>query len=205
MAAGGIYDHLGGGFARYSVDGEWLVPHFEKMLYDNALLIRLYLHGWQLTGAERFRQVLGETVEYVLRDLRQPAGGIASAEDADSEGVEGKFYVWTAAAGARRCSGDDADVALALVRRSATGGNFEHGTTILNRMHARGDLARPPEVEAARRAPARRPRPAGAPGPRRQGADRVERLPRRRAGRGRRGDRRADLGRRRPWRSPSSC
>ncbi|MEQ1787843.1 MAG: DUF255 domain-containing protein, partial [Acidimicrobiales bacterium] len=68
MAAGGIYDHLGGGFARYAVDGVWLVPHFEKMLYDNALLIRLYLHGWQLTGAERFRQTLTETIEYVLRD-----------------------------------------------------------------------------------------------------------------------------------------
>jgi uncharacterized protein YyaL (SSP411 family) len=111
MAAGGIYDHLGGGFARYSVDGQWLVPHFEKMLYDNALLIRLYLHGWQLTGAERYRQVMGETVEYVLRDLRQPAGGIGSAEDADSEGVEGKFYVWTPAlVGA--VLGDDARVAL---------------------------------------------------------------------------------------------
>ena len=101
MAAGGIYDHLGGGFARYAVDGVWLVPHFEKMLYDNALLIRLYLHGWQLTGEPRFRQVLAETIEYVLRDLRQPGGGTSSAEDADSEGVEGKFYVWTDTRGAR--------------------------------------------------------------------------------------------------------
>ena len=101
MAAGGIYDHIGGGFARYAVDGVWLVPHFEKMLYDNALLIRLYLHGWQLTGEERFRQVLTETVDYVLRDLRQPGGGIVSAEDADSEGVEGKFYVWTRHRGPR--------------------------------------------------------------------------------------------------------
>src|SRR5215213_10467252 len=83
MLAGGIYDQLGGGFARYSVDGVWLVPHFEKMLYDNALLIRLYLHGWLVTGAERFRQVLAETVGYVLRDLRQPGGGTSSAEDAD--------------------------------------------------------------------------------------------------------------------------
>jgi uncharacterized protein YyaL (SSP411 family) len=110
MAAGGIYDHVGGGFARYAVDGVWLVPHFEKMLYDNALLIRLYLHGWLLTEAHRFRQVLAETVDYVLRDLRQPGGGVASAEDADSEGVEGKFYVWTDTE-VREVLGADADVA----------------------------------------------------------------------------------------------
>ena len=95
MAAGGIYDHLGGGFARYSVDNIWLVPHFEKMLYDQALLARCYLHAWQLTGAPAYRQVLDETIEYVLRDLRHPSGGFYAAEDADSEGVEGKFYVWT--------------------------------------------------------------------------------------------------------------
>jgi uncharacterized protein YyaL (SSP411 family) len=150
MAAGGIYDHLGGGFSRYSVDGVWLVPHFEKMLYDNALLLRLYLHGWQLTGAERFRQVLAETVTYVLRDLRLPGGGIASAEDADSEGEEGKFYVWS-----------DTDVRTVLregddVARHwygfRPGGNFEHGTTIPNRLHAIGQLERPDEVEAARQA-----------------------------------------------------
>jgi uncharacterized protein YyaL (SSP411 family) len=150
MAAGGIYDHLGGGFARYAVDGVWLVPHFEKMLYDNALLIRLYLHGWQLTGAPRFLQVLRETVEYVLRDLRQPGGGTSSAEDADSEGVEGKFYVWTDAQ-VREVLADGADVARRWYG-FRPGGNFEHGTTIPNRMHARGELARPPEVEAARQA-----------------------------------------------------
>jgi len=148
MAAGGIYDHLGGGFARYAVDGVWLVPHFEKMLYDNALLIRLYLHGWQLTGADRFRQVLAETVGYVLRDLRQPGGGTSSAEDADSEGEEGRFYVWTDAQ-VRDVLGPAADVALAWYG-FRPGGNFEHGTTIPNRMHARGELARPPEVERAR-------------------------------------------------------
>src|SRR4029077_14171674 len=83
MASGGIYDHLGGGFARYSVDAFWMVPHFEKMLYDNAQLARLYLHAWLVTGEARFRQVLAETIGYVLRDLRHPDGGLYSAEDAD--------------------------------------------------------------------------------------------------------------------------
>jgi uncharacterized protein YyaL (SSP411 family) len=148
MAAGGIYDHLGGGFSRYSVDGVWLVPHFEKMLYDNALLIRLYLHGWQLTGEPRFRQVLAETIDYVLRDLRQPGGGTASAEDADSEGEEGKFYVWSDT-DVRTVLGDDADVARHWYG-FRPGGNFEHGATIPNRLHAVGELARPDDVEAAR-------------------------------------------------------
>ncbi len=150
MAAGGIYDHLGGGFARYAVDAVWLVPHFEKMLYDNALLIRLYLHGWLLTGEERHRQVLAETIAYVLRDLRQPGGGTSSAEDADSEGEEGKFYVWTDTQ-VREVLGEEADEARHWYG-FRPGGNFEHGTTIPNRMHARGELARPPEVEAARQA-----------------------------------------------------
>jgi len=149
MAAGGIYDHLGGGFARYAVDGVWLVPHFEKMLYDNALLIRLYLHGWLLTGEVRFRQVLAETIGYVLRDLRQPGGGTSSAEDADSEGEEGRFYVWSDAQ-VRAVLGDHADVARHWYG-FRPGGNFEHGATIPNRMHARGQLARSPEVETARR------------------------------------------------------
>jgi uncharacterized protein YyaL (SSP411 family) len=150
MASGGIYDHLGGGFARYSVDGHWLVPHFEKMLYDNAQLARLYLHGWLLTGEARYRQVLAETVGYLLRDLRQPGGGFSSAEDADSEGVEGRFYVWTPAQ-LRAVLGDATGEAMAWWGVTS-GGNFEHGTTILNRLHARGDLARPPAIEAARAA-----------------------------------------------------
>jgi uncharacterized protein len=97
MADGGIYDHLGGGFARYSTDAQWLVPHFEKMLYDNAQLLGLYAETYQLTGEPTFERVIRETVTYLERDLRAPEGGLYTAEDADSEGVEGKFYVWTPA------------------------------------------------------------------------------------------------------------
>ena len=95
MAAGGIYDHLGGGFSRYAVDQVWLVPHFEKMLYDNADLARLYVRGWQITGNDRFRTVAYETLDYILRDMTDETGGFYAAEDADSEGIEGKFYVFT--------------------------------------------------------------------------------------------------------------
>jgi hypothetical protein len=111
MAGGGIYDQIGGGFARYSVDAVWVVPHFEKMLYDNALLARTYLHAFQVSREPFFERVCRETLDWALRDLRQQEGGFASALDADSEGVEGKFYVWTPSE-VRAVLGDDADAAL---------------------------------------------------------------------------------------------
>jgi len=96
MRAGGMYDLVGGGFHRYSVDAEWLVPHFEKMLYDNALLVPAYLHAWVLTGEASYRSIVEETIEYVLRELRLDGGGFASAQDADTDGVEGLTFTWTA-------------------------------------------------------------------------------------------------------------
>jgi hypothetical protein len=100
MAAGGMYDLVGGGFHRYSVDAQWLVPHFEKMLYDNALLVPPYLHAWLLTGEERYRVVAERTLDYMVRELRLPSGGFASSQDADTDGVEGLTYTWTAEEGA---------------------------------------------------------------------------------------------------------
>jgi uncharacterized protein YyaL (SSP411 family) len=129
MARGGIYDHIGGGFARYSVDARWLVPHFEKMLYDNALLARLYLRAWQVLGDDRLRTVAVETLDYLLRDLALPGGGFASAEDADSEGVEGRFYVFDAAEFFDLAGAADGPIARDYFGVSDPG-NFE-GTNIL--------------------------------------------------------------------------
>jgi uncharacterized protein len=157
MAAGGIHDHLGGGFARYSTDTEWLVPHFEKMLYDQAGLLRAFLHGWQVTGNPNYLAAMEGIVRYVSRDLTAPSGGVYSAEDADSEGVEGRFYVWTpaqiAAAVGSEAPGGGTDPealygAITEFFGVTEGGNFE-GSSILRRRP--GAALRGPEpVETAR-------------------------------------------------------
>ena len=129
MAAGGIYDQLGGGFHRYSVDAVWLVPHFEKMLYDNALLASVYLHAWLVTATPRYRDVVEETLDYLLREMRLPGGGFASAQDADTKGEEGLTYVWTPDELANLL--DPAEAELVAARYGVTaGGNFE-GANIL--------------------------------------------------------------------------
>ena len=125
MAAGGIYDHLGGGFHRYSVDRSWQVPHFEKMLYDNAQLARLFTRAWQVTGRDRYRRVACETLDYVLRQLRHPDGGFFSSQDADSESVEGRFYVWSYEELVSVCG-----EALAVCFGAVPQGNWE-GTNVL--------------------------------------------------------------------------
>jgi uncharacterized protein len=125
MASGGMYDQIGGGFARYSVDALWLVPHFEKMLYDNALLARVYLHGWQAIGDDLFREVVEETLDWALREMRASEGGFYSALDADSEGVEGKFYVWSVEEMRAALEGEpDVDEAVAWFGATDRG-NFE--------------------------------------------------------------------------------
>jgi uncharacterized protein len=124
MASGGIHDQLGGGFARYSVDATWTVPHFEKMLYDNALLARAYLHGWQHSQDERLRAVCVDTLEWALREMRGAEGGFYSALDADSEGVEGRYYVWSVAQLAEVLSAEDAQVASAWLGVTEQG-NFQ--------------------------------------------------------------------------------
>jgi uncharacterized protein YyaL (SSP411 family) len=154
MAAGGVYDQVGGGFHRYSVDERWHVPHFEKMLYDNAQLLRAYTRAWQVTRRHTYRRVALETGEYVLRELRQPEGGFSSSQDADSDGVEGAFFVWTY---------DDLAAlvgpAVAAAFGAIPGGNWDGGTNVLWRPHPvqavadelgleEDDLRR--EVEAAR-------------------------------------------------------
>ncbi len=139
MAAGGIHDQLGGGFARYSVDASWTVPHFEKMLYDNALLARAYLHGWQASGDQRLLAVSLSTLDWALREMRGPEGGFYSALDADSEGVEGRFYVWRVEQ-LRQALGAEADAAIAWLGVSEQG-NFtdpHHPEPGLNVLTGRG-------------------------------------------------------------------
>jgi uncharacterized protein len=130
MARGGIYDQLGGGFARYSVDAAWVVPHFEKMLYDNALLARVYGHLWRQTGSPLARRVAEQTCDWMVRELRTPDGGLASALDADSEGEEGKFYVWTPAQLTGVLGPQDGEFAAAAFGVTPTG-TFERGRSVL--------------------------------------------------------------------------
>ncbi|HUP34982.1 MAG TPA: thioredoxin domain-containing protein [Candidatus Limnocylindria bacterium] len=159
MSRGGIYDQLGGGFHRYSVDGQWLVPHFEKMLYDNAQLASLYLHGWLATGEPEYRRVTEETLDYVLREMTHPAGGYYSAQDADSEGIEGKFFIWSPEE-IRAVLGDEALARAALAYWGVDDGpNFEgHSILFVPRdpVEVAGTLGLSPADLAARIARARR-------------------------------------------------
>jgi uncharacterized protein len=138
MADGGIYDHLAGGFARYATDAAWLVPHFEKMLYDNALLARAYVHAWQLTGMPRYRQVVEQTLDFVEREMTTAEGGFISSLDADTEGEEGATYVWTKAE-VDALLGDDARLFNAAYGVTEEG-NWE-GRTILSRVRRDDELA----------------------------------------------------------------
>jgi uncharacterized protein len=135
MAQGGIYDHLGGGFARYSVDAEWRVPHFEKMLYDNAQLLSTYAEAWQITKDDFYRNVALDITRYILRDMTHPEGGFYSAEDADSEGEEGKFYVWTMDELEDLLGKENARV-VAYHFDFSISGNFEHGKNVLHSIHS---------------------------------------------------------------------
>jgi uncharacterized protein len=148
MAQGGIYDHLGGGFARYATDNDWLVPHFEKMLYDNALLSRVYLHAWQLTGRPLYKQIVTETLDYVIREMRHEAGGFYSSQDADSEGEEGKFYVWQPEE-IRQALGDELTADIFMLAYDVTEqGNWE-GKNILNVNRELSEVARLAKISEA--------------------------------------------------------
>ncbi len=144
MGRGGVYDQLGGGFHRYSTDDHWLVPHFEKMLYDNAQLARAYLHAWQATGDEEFKRIVGETLDYVLREMTDPSGGFYSTQDADSEGEEGKFFLWTTAEVAALLGDEDGRLFCAYYDVTPRG-NFHEGGPGASILHIERD-----RVEVAR-------------------------------------------------------
>ena len=154
MARGGMYDQLGGGFHRYSVDDRWLVPHFEKMLYDNSQLARVTLHAWQVTGNEFFRTITEEILDYVVREMIDPAGGFYSTQDADSEGKEGKFFVWTPDE-IREVLDSDADEFMAAYGVTGHGNastGSAHGFEGKNILEFVGDLDQRPALDEARRA-----------------------------------------------------
>jgi uncharacterized protein YyaL (SSP411 family) len=131
MAEGGIYDHLGGGFHRYSVDDRWLIPHFEKMLYDNALLSQTYFEAYQATRKKKYLHVAEEILNYVLREMKSPEGGFYSTQDADSEGEEGKFYVWTRDQ-VKEVLGKEAESSFCAYYGVTSNGNFERGTNVFH-------------------------------------------------------------------------
>jgi uncharacterized protein YyaL (SSP411 family) len=141
MRAGGIYDQIGGGFHRYSTDTEWLVPHFEKMLYDNALLARLYVDAWRINKAEVYRATARDTLRYVMREMRSPEGAFYSTQDADSEGHEGRFFVWTQAE-LRETLGESDGRIAAMFFGVTERANFEHGASILTRHRSFDDVAK---------------------------------------------------------------
>jgi uncharacterized protein YyaL (SSP411 family) len=149
MADGGMYDHLGGGFARYSVDAVWLVPHFEKMLYDNAQLAKLYTHVWQVTKDEYFKTKAEEILDYALREMTDELGGFYSAQDADSEGVEGKFFVWTPGE-LKEILGEENAKAFGFHYDVSESGNFEHGASILHERQSVEDSAAELNITAER-------------------------------------------------------
>jgi uncharacterized protein YyaL (SSP411 family) len=160
MARGGIYDQLAGGFARYSVDERWVVPHFEKMLYDNALLLRLYAHHWRSTGNHLSRRIAMETAAFLLEELRTAEGGFASSLDADSDGAEGRYYVWTRAELEHVLGAGDADRAAELFGVTHQG-TFEHGSSVLQLAGDPADRGWYEDVRLRlRTARAERPRPA---------------------------------------------
>jgi uncharacterized protein len=160
MARGGIYDQLAGGFARYSVDAGWVVPHFEKMLYDNALLLRVYAHLWRATGDAWARRIADETAAFLIRDLGTPEGGFASALDADTDGVEGLTYVWTPDQLIEVLGAHDGRWAAAQFEVTDQG-TFEHGASTLQRLYEPDDEARLESVrERLLAARVQRPQPA---------------------------------------------